>query len=115
MFRLLPWARRVPATPPLVPPELTERERTTLVALVENGPIWDAWIPSRVGRDALIARGLAVRVVVGGIRGWTAATTSGLGRYLELNQANSVQEVVAQRSGSKGGGTPNSLYAARRP
>jgi hypothetical protein len=41
-------------------------ELDTLIALVEHGPLWDGDLPSKTGRDCLIERGLAVRVVLSG-------------------------------------------------
>ncbi len=52
-------------------------ELDTLIALVEQGPLWDGDLPSKTGRDCLIERGLAVRVVVKGEDGWQAATYAG--------------------------------------
>ena len=60
---------------------LTGGEIDTLVALVESGPLWDGDVPSKVGRDDLISRGLAVRVVVKGEDGFTAATYAGRDAY----------------------------------
>ena len=56
-------------------------ELDTLIALVEHGPLWDGDVPSKAGRDALIAQGLAVRVVVKGEDGWQAATYAGRDAY----------------------------------
>lgn len=53
----------------------------TLIALVERGPLWDGDVPSKSGRDDLIERGLAQRVVVRGEDGWTAATYAGRDAY----------------------------------
>lgn len=63
---------------------LTGGEKDTLVALVEAGPLWDGDVPSKAGRDALIERGLAVRVVVRLEDGFTAATYAGRDAYREL-------------------------------
>lgn len=60
---------------------LTGAESDTLIALVEKGPLWDGDVPSKRGRDALIDRGLAVRVVVKGEDGWQAATYAGRDAY----------------------------------
>lgn len=60
---------------------LSGAEVDTLIALVENGPVWDGDLPSKSGRDGLIARGLAVRVVVEGEDGWQAATYAGRDAY----------------------------------
>lgn len=35
---------------------MTGAEKDTLIALVEQGPLWDGDVPSKVGRDALIAQ-----------------------------------------------------------
>lgn len=52
--------------------------------LVECGPLWDGDLPSKTGRDALIAQGLAIRVVVKGEDGWQAATYAGRDAYRAL-------------------------------
>ena len=56
---------------------MTGAEKDTLIALVEAGPLWDGDVPSKAGRDALIASGLAARVIVRGEDGWQAATYAG--------------------------------------
>lgn len=57
----------------------------TLIALIERGPVWDGGIPSKIGRDVLIERGLAVRIISNGLDGWgdgyTAATYLGRDVY----------------------------------
>ena len=53
----------------------------SLVALVERGPLGDRDVPSKVGRDELISSGLAVRVIVKGEDGYTAATHEGSDAY----------------------------------
>jgi len=63
---------------------MTGAEKDTLIALVEQGPLWDGDVPSKVGRDSLIAQGLAVRVVVKGEDGWQAATYAGRDEYKAL-------------------------------
>jgi hypothetical protein len=63
------------------PAQMTGAEVDTLVALIEAGPLWDGDVPSKAGRDALIERGLAVRVVVKGEDGHTAATYAGRDAY----------------------------------
>ena len=63
---------------------MTGPEIDTLVALVECGPLWDGDLPSKTGRDALIAQGLAIRVVVKGEDGWQAATYAGRDAYRAL-------------------------------
>ena len=63
---------------------LTGAEKDTLIALVEQGPLWDGDVPSKQGRDSLVQRGLAVKVVVKGEDGWQAATYAGRDAYKEL-------------------------------
>lgn len=61
--------------------ELDGGQVDTLVALVEEGPLWDGNVPSKRARDELIERGLAVRVMVKGGDGHTAATYAGRDAY----------------------------------
>lgn len=77
-------------------------ELDTLIALVEHGPLWDGDVPSKAGRDALIAQGLAVRVVVKGEDGWQAATYAGRDAYKEHfpgpdGQADTIKEAKVNR------------------
>ena len=67
-----------------MPQELNGAELDTLVALVEQGPLWDGDVPSKSDRDALIGQGLAVRIVHKLEDGWTAATYAGRDVYREL-------------------------------
>lgn len=53
----------------------------TLIALIERGPLEDGDVPSKNGRDTLIARGFAQRVVVKRQDGFTAATIKGAALY----------------------------------
>ena len=53
--------------------EFTGAELDTLVALVERGPLEDGDVPSKSGRDSLIERGLAVRIV--GLDYWRVRAT----------------------------------------
>lgn len=82
---------------------MTGAEIDTLVALVENGPLWDGDVPSKRGRDDLIAKGLAIRVVVRGEDGHTAATYAGRDAYKAHfgtamgGVADTVQEAKASR------------------
>lgn len=75
----------------------------TLVALVENGPLWDGNVPSKRGRDDLIEMGLAVRVVANTPRdgwsdGYTAATYAGLDAYkAHFGQSDTMKEARAFR------------------
>jgi hypothetical protein len=84
-------------------PQLTGAEIDTLVALVEAGPLWDGDVPSKCGRDCLISRGLAVRVLVNGVDGHTAATYAGRDAYKRHfgttlgGEADTVDEARANR------------------
>jgi hypothetical protein len=78
-------------------------EIDTLIALVECGPLWDGDVPSKAGRDSLIAQGLAVRVVVKGEDGWQAATYAGRDAYKALypgpdSQADTINEAKINRA-----------------
>lgn len=73
--------------------DLDGAERDTLRALVERGPVFDGDLPSKTGRDSLIANGLAVRVAHLCEDGFQAATLEGLelwkaGARLELWRAS---------------------------
>lgn len=78
-------------------------ELDTLIALVERGPLWDGDLPSKTGRDCLIERGLAVRVVVSGEDGWQAATYAGRDAYKALypgpdGPADTIKEAKVNRT-----------------
>ncbi len=82
--------------------QLTGAEKDTLIALVEQGPLWDGDVPSKTGRDALMAQGLAVRVVVKGEDGWQAATYAGRDAYKALypgpdGPADTIREAKVNR------------------
>lgn len=62
-------------------PFFSGAELDTLIALIENGPLSDGDLPSKHGRDLLIKRGLAVRVVMRGQDGFQAATYAGRDAY----------------------------------
>jgi hypothetical protein len=81
---------------------LTSGEKDTLVALVEYGPLWDGDVPSKVGRDSLLQKDLAIRVVVKGEDGWQAATYKGRDMYMALfpgpdGPANTINEAKNNR------------------
>lgn len=82
---------------------LTGAEIDTLAALVEHGPLWDGEVPSKSGRDDLIDRGFAVRVMVKGEDGHTAATYAGRDAYKHHfgtalgGEADTVAEAKANR------------------
>ncbi|MCU1114361.1 hypothetical protein [Stenotrophomonas maltophilia] len=53
----------------------------TLIALVEEGPLWDGDLPSKRGRTELLDLGMAVCIVVKGQDGYQAATYAGRVAY----------------------------------
>lgn len=78
---------------------LTSAEREVLYGLIEHGPLWDGDVPSKVGRDALIIKGLAVRVVVKCEDGFTAATYAGRDAYKALLNADTMRAANNKRHG----------------
>ncbi|HHA2844576.1 hypothetical protein [Stenotrophomonas maltophilia] len=56
----------------------------TLIALVEEGPLWDGDLPSKRGRTELLDLGMAVCIVVKGQDGYQAATYAGRIAYCGL-------------------------------
>lgn len=81
---------------------LSGTEVDTLVALVERGPLWDGDVPSKSGRDDLVERGYAVRVIVKGEDGWQAATYAGRDAYKDHfpcadGPADTIKEAHANR------------------
>ncbi|MGC4076250.1 MAG: hypothetical protein QM702_04310 [Rubrivivax sp.] len=82
---------------------LTSAEKDTLIALVEQGPLSDGDVPSKQGRDSLMQRGLAAKVVVKGEDGWQAATYAGRDTYKALYQgpdgpADTIAEAKVNRT-----------------
>jgi len=82
---------------------MTGAEKDTLIALVEQGPLWDGDVPSKQGRDSLVQRGLAAKVVVKGEDGWQAATYAGRDAYKALypgpdGPADTINEAKANRT-----------------
>lgn len=77
---------------------LTGGEVDTLVALVENGPLWDGDVPSKAARDSLLQLGFAVKVVVKGEDGWQAATYRGRDAYKAMfGHSDTIKEAKAYR------------------
>lgn len=58
--------------------ELSGAEIDTLVALIERGPLRDGGLPSKVGRNELLAKGFAAEVVIDRDYYFYAATAKGL-------------------------------------
>lgn len=82
---------------------LTGAELDTLIAMIERGPLEDGDVPSKSGRDSLISRGYAVRIVVKLEDGITAATYAGRDAYTEYfgtamgYKADTMREARANR------------------
>lgn len=76
---------------------LTGAEIDTLISLIENGPLTDSSVPSKVGRDSLISRGFCAQVVID--RNWSnyAATTKGLTWYFETYGADDIDRCRVNR------------------
>lgn len=78
--------------------ELSAAELDTLIGLVEFGPLWDGDIPSKAGRDSLIKMGFAVRIILCGEDGYTAATYSGGNAYTErYGPADTIGQAMGNR------------------
>lgn len=77
--------------------EMSGKHIDTLIGLVECGPLDDGDVPSKSGRNDLIDAGLAVRVIVKGQDGMTAATYAGRDAYKALFDADTVKEATAMR------------------
>lgn len=61
---------------------LSPAARDTLRCLCECGPTWDGDVPSKAGRDELLALNLAAKIVLAKCRdGYQAATYLGLAVY----------------------------------
>lgn len=55
--------------------------RDTLRALLYEGPLWDGDVPSKSGRDLLVAAEMAAKVLVSGKQGYQACTCHGYNVY----------------------------------
>lgn len=74
----------------------------TLSALVEKGPLEDGDVPSKTERNQLIKDGLAVRILVKGEDGNTAATYFGRDVYKYIfGKSDSVREAKAFRQAKR--------------
>lgn len=60
---------------------LSGAEIDTLIALYRAGPLFDGGVPSKHGRDKLVDKGMACRVVVKGDDGYNACTLPGARVY----------------------------------
>jgi hypothetical protein len=83
--------------------ELSNGAKDTLIYMVESGPVEDGMEVCKKGRDALIALGLAIRIVMGGRDGYTAATYLGRDTYTALfpcadgSCADTIQQATSNR------------------
>lgn len=69
----------------------------TLIALVEQGPLFDGDVPSKAGRDTLLKMGFAVKIPVKGQDGYQAATMKGVEAYKKRYNADTISEAVENR------------------
>ena len=76
---------------------LTGAEIDTLVALVERGPLRDGGLPSKVGRNGLLAMGFAAEVVIDKDYWYYAATPKGLEWYLSRYKADTIRDAKDNR------------------
>ena len=95
--------------------ELTGGELDTLVALVEDGPLWDGDVPSKSDRDTLLEKGLAAKVLVKGEDGYQAATYAGREVYCKHFGGNTVQEAKEIRKRQRAERTDVSLCSMSAP
>jgi hypothetical protein len=62
--------------------KLGGNEKDVLIALCKHGPLWDGDVPSKSGRDGLVDKGFAARIVLKGPKyGYQAATARGANVY----------------------------------
>jgi hypothetical protein len=73
----------------------------TLVALVEQGPLWDGNVPSKQGRDWLVREGLAAKILVRGEDGYQAATYKGAAEYRKHFGEDTIGEAMAVRKAKR--------------
>ena len=56
-------------------------EKDTICAAYRDGPLWAGDLPSKVARDALVAEGMMVQIVIKGEQGYNACTYLGCVAY----------------------------------
>ena len=101
-----PWTSKKPGTNGI---QLTSSETETLIALIENGPLWDGDVPCKSGRDSLVQKGLAEKIIVKGEDGYQAATYRGREYYTQLYGGKTLQEAIDQRRAAKQPNTTTTL------
>lgn len=67
-------------------------ERETLRALLKHGPLFDGDVPSKRGRDGLLEKELAVKIIVKGSDGYQAATYLGRDVFKHLKTPDRIEE-----------------------
>lgn len=78
---------------------LSGAEKDTLIALCRHGPLWDGDVPSKNGRDGLLAKGMAAKIVMANnAQGYQAATYKGSRAY-KYGFREPRREVIAKLSG----------------
>ena len=76
---------------------LTGAEIATLVAAVERGPLRAGGLPSKVGRDGLLALRFIAEVVIDKDYWYYAATPKGLEWYLKRYKAENIRDARDNR------------------
>lgn len=85
----------------------------SLIAIVEQGPVWIGSVPSKSGTYDLIDHGLAIRTVLGGEEGFIAATMAGVEKYKNYYEGSTLSEAKANRIVKRT--MSDALYRARHP
>lgn len=81
--------------------ELTDSERDVLFKLVEEGPIADGDIPSKVGLSSLIDKGAATKVILAGKDGMNAATYYGGELFKKVVGSDTLEDAIQSRLAAK--------------
>lgn len=72
----------------------------TLVALIENGPVDDGNIPSKLGRNVLIQHGYASYVIINRKEAGAVATYKGALLYRQLLNCDYLEDAIRLRQTS---------------
>jgi hypothetical protein len=72
--------------------EMSGAEIDTLYAMHKKGPLFDGDVPSKSGRDDLLEKGYAAKVVVNGEQGYNACTYRGSTAYKVLKAIQAARE-----------------------
>lgn len=70
----------------------------TLIALVEEGPLWPGAVPSSQGRDRLVQSGFAFFTVCKGQEGFTAVSQEGKKLYMSYFGGSTLAESIRLRT-----------------